>query len=335
MNLRQFLRGLATLAICALAYSSAGAQTPPAERAAGGNAPSASAGARIDMTNESVRRFIAGQEGLITGVQTTVNTTNTSILARLGQMRNTLVNFTPVAGCDPELGPHGCACACSGDDQKLLWNGTRWQCYRAEQRCPSVPRGQKPYRFNPETCQCEICDECPVLVCEPPLFAIETGGTTSCGGRAGECACISSGRRPHYGLDPDLTPWIDSFSVDSIGCPTNVQCKNNLQYSEQKRSCCCGRDQALLNDSCGNVCPDGTIFQGGPGAGYTLTLGYCFTPEYRIVQTQQECVRGNDEIVVGNGPETCGGGTGICCQHRTRVPYTPFGGGEYMGCVTR
>jgi hypothetical protein len=333
MKLHRLIQGIIALALCVVAYNLALAQAPT-ERAASGNAPSASAGARIDMTNDSVRRFIAGQEGLITGVQTNVNTTNGTILARLGQMRSTLVAFNPAGGCDPALGPHGCACACSGPDQKLLWNGNAWQCYRAEQQCPQGADG-RPQTFNPETCQCETCTDCPVLTCDPPLIVIGTGQTTSCGGQAGMCACISSGRRPHNGLEPSLMPYIHSFSVDSLGCPTGVQCKNGMQYSEQQRSCCCGDGQAILNGSCGNVCPAGTLFQPGMAGGYELAGGYCFTVQYRTVQNQQEC-RGSDERLTGNNSETCGGGSGMCCEARTRAPYTPFGrDGRFAGCITR
>lgn len=259
MKPQQLIKGLFTLVICVLAYSTVLAQTPT-ERAASGNAPSASASARIDMTNESVRRFIAGQEGLVTGVQTTVNSTNTSILARLGQMRDTLVNFNPAGGCDPALGPHGCACACGGPDQKLLWNGNAWQCYRAEQQCPRGSDG-RPQVFNPETCQCETCTDCPILTCDPPLIAIGTGQTTSCGGEAGECACPSSMRRPGMGFDPELEAVLDSYSEDANGCPINARCMGGMDF--RGRSCCCPGGQRFANGQCGDVCPAG--YQDGSG----------------------------------------------------------------------
>lgn len=154
--LKRRLMIMALVAIAAFTAGPVGAQST--ERAASGSSSSVGSGARIESTKNTVQNFISAQEGVLSGVETTVNTTNTQVVTRLGQLRDTLVSGSgggTATTCDPALGAHGCPhCACGGSNQKLLWSGSAWQCYTTASACPSGKT------FNATTCQCDV--GCPV-----------------------------------------------------------------------------------------------------------------------------------------------------------------------------
>jgi hypothetical protein len=270
----RFIKYFIILALGVLSTSLASAQVPT-ERAASGNAQSASASARIDATNESIRRFVSTQEGLVTGIQTTVLTTNTNILTRLGQMRDTLINFNPVAGCDPELGPHGCACACSGPNQKLLWNGTAWTCYQA-----ACPPGQN---YDASTCNCRPCDTCTPVGCPAGLEWLASGNPLDVcgisGQHGGSCVC------PYSGLPPAQDALIDLSIIDPVAtsvtrqgtynclyvtCPSYPAATGftgmggfNADHTAHSCGCACGFER--VGNECRlreGICPEGQTFVG-------------------------------------------------------------------------
>jgi len=262
-----------TLAVTVLVVTAASLSMAqaPTERAASGNAPSLSTSARIDMTNESIRRFIATQQTLLSGTQTTVNTTNTTILNRLGAIRNTLIGVNMQSGCDPELGPHGCPnCACAGPNQKILWTGLRWQCF--ESTCPV---GQV---YNPATCSCEGA-------CVPPPNGCPVGYTWNaalcrCECDGGGCICPPPRVKDQYGvcncpggshtcraggsvICMDCPPGHD-FNPDTCSCSPNCEqapmapgCIDCTDPANQVLPQCGGPEECQLTAA---NCPAGTTF---------------------------------------------------------------------------
>jgi hypothetical protein len=249
------------------------------ERAASGNTNSLGTTARIDAVQETVRRFISGQETTLHQTELTIDNQNAALLTRLGQMRNTLINFNQQGGCDPALGPHGCSCACAGANQKLLWTGNKWQCYTAQGQCPS---GQT---FNPQTCKCETttgsctpqtppqtcpagqqwnqatcrcCSSCNIGECPAGMSPIDAATATACG-LSRPCICndyevVTQNGVSRAMINPDLRPYVNL--VTENGCERITSCKYGMDRSG--RSCCCGNGQRLVNNTCGDVCPAGS-----------------------------------------------------------------------------
>lgn len=159
-----FKTALFTLCIIALSWAEVSvAQTQQPERVGAGNAPVASATSRMEVTRQNVIGFIGEQERILQSREVTVRETRNNLTTRLGQLAQTLVNYSGVTtgGCSPNAGPHGCSCACPVGS-KIIWNGTAWSCYQPE--LPTCPAGQQ---FNAATCKCQAACVPPPNGCPP------------------------------------------------------------------------------------------------------------------------------------------------------------------------
>lgn len=332
--------------VCALAGGSAMAQQQQ-ERAASGQSNTLGSSSRIDATKVTVNRFITTQEANISGLELIVNQTHTTLVGRLGEIRNTLVNFnTTPGGCDPRLGPQGCKCACGAPDQKLLWDASasKWQCYQVQN--PQCASGMQ---FNPNTCKCEStvcqprtcptgqtwdyancrckpCDgQCPGE-CPAGMKSVSVQVQTACG-LAEPCMCADYVQVPNPNapprslamIHPRLEPYANIVNGDS-GCRRVASCKFGMELKRDGNgpNCCCPYGSRFKDGRCGDICPSGysAIYIGhsdGP-------VGVCYkTGNGRYYETGNSTCEGPKDVKVTNDNTTCGGGSLTCCERRVEA----------------
>lgn len=335
--------------VCVLAGNTAMAQQQQQERAASGQSNTLGSSSRIDATKVTVNKFISAQEANISGIELTVNQTHTTMVGRLGTIRNTLVNFnTTPGGCDPRLGPQGCKCACGAPDQKLLWDASasKWQCYQVQN--PQCASGMQ---FNPNTCKCEstVCQprSCPTgqtwdyanCKCKPcdgtcpgecpvGMRPITWAQATACG-LSNPCICadyimFERGGRTVADIHPGVIPVANISNDGASGCKEVRSCKYGMEIRRDglgPRCCCPDPNQRFLSSQnrCGDVCPTGYLTNMiAMDSGQHLVT--CYKKEYYTTTTT--CA--SPDTTIDNTQATCNTGNGERCCRKGATP-TEFG----------
>lgn len=267
------------LAFALLVSASASAQVQQ-ERAASGNNSTVSASSRVDAINKRLNIFINTQSANFTGQATNIIATNANFIGQIGLLTSTLANVGTTGACTPGTGMHGCKpqCACSVNG-KILWNGSKWQCFQAQYQCPQgqsydsatckckTTTGSCTPQTPPQTCEpgkvwdprtCTCCSNCNTGECPTGMSPIDAATATACG-LSRPCICndyevVTRNGITRAMIHPDLRPYVNLDNEN--GCEVVKSCKYGMDRSG--RSCCCPTNQRLVNNSCGDVCPAGS-----------------------------------------------------------------------------